>query len=155
VIVVHHAGRNGEMRGTSRREDAAFWVIKLEDRLGSHAGQGAGRGAHFVSLFTKPSRNGDGRAYEWEFIENKPTDAWAACARVRSAIIVPGAVQLAIEMQIDQVSQTVGLAPVIKFNSAHPVAVMIKAQTALRGRADLSPPRKDNCWHFNCLPAPK
>lgn len=73
VIVVHHAGRNGEMRGTSRREDAAFWVIKLEDKLGSHAGQGGGRRAHFVSLFTKPSRNGDGGAYEWEFIENKPT----------------------------------------------------------------------------------
>jgi hypothetical protein len=71
VIVVHHAGRNGEMRGTNRREDAAFWVIKLEDKLESHAGQGAGRRAHFISLFTKPSResrNGDGGAYEWEFI---------------------------------------------------------------------------------------
>ena len=31
VIVVHHAGRNGEARGTSKREDAAFWVIALDD----------------------------------------------------------------------------------------------------------------------------
>src|SRR6478736_6344902 len=57
--------------------------------------------------------------------------AWAACARLRSAIIVLGAIQLAIEMQIDQASQTVGLASVINFNSAHPVR--IKAQLHFQG----------------------
>ena len=31
VIVVHHAGRNGEMRGASRREDAADWVRRLRE----------------------------------------------------------------------------------------------------------------------------
>jgi hypothetical protein len=31
VLIVHHAGRNGQMRGASRREDAAFWVIKVEE----------------------------------------------------------------------------------------------------------------------------
>ncbi len=31
VILVHHAGRSGEMRGTSRREDSVFWIIKLEE----------------------------------------------------------------------------------------------------------------------------
>ena len=31
VIVVHHAGRNGEMRGASRREDAADWILRLRD----------------------------------------------------------------------------------------------------------------------------
>jgi RecA-family ATPase len=30
VVLVHHSGRNKEMRGTSRREDAAFWVIRLD-----------------------------------------------------------------------------------------------------------------------------
>ncbi len=31
VVIVAHAGRSGQnMRGTSRREDAAFWVLKLE-----------------------------------------------------------------------------------------------------------------------------
>ncbi len=34
VIVVHHAGRNGEMRGASRREDAADWVLRLRDDTG-------------------------------------------------------------------------------------------------------------------------
>lgn len=28
VIFIAHAGRNGLMRGTSRREDAAFWIIR-------------------------------------------------------------------------------------------------------------------------------
>lgn len=31
VIVIHHAGRNGEMRGASRREDAADWILRLRD----------------------------------------------------------------------------------------------------------------------------
>jgi hypothetical protein len=30
VLIVHHAGVNGRTRGGSRREDAAFWVIKVE-----------------------------------------------------------------------------------------------------------------------------
>ncbi|MEO8429343.1 MAG: AAA family ATPase, partial [Verrucomicrobiota bacterium] len=29
VVFIHHAGRSGAMRGTSRREDAAFWVMQL------------------------------------------------------------------------------------------------------------------------------
>src|ERR1700674_1578126 len=41
--------------------------------------------------------------------------AWAACARLRSAIIVLGAIQLAIEMQIDKTIKTIGLTPVINF----------------------------------------
>ena len=31
VIIVHHAGRNGQMRGASRREDAANWILSLRD----------------------------------------------------------------------------------------------------------------------------
>ncbi len=31
VIIVHHAGRNGEMSGASRREDAANWILRLQD----------------------------------------------------------------------------------------------------------------------------
>jgi putative DNA primase/helicase len=48
VIVVAHAGRNGQMRGTSRREDAAHWILKLED-----AGDSESDGAEFKSRFTK------------------------------------------------------------------------------------------------------
>jgi len=52
VIVVHHAGRNGAMRGHSKREDACAWIIELRD-----ARQDDEKGAKFVSHFTKPSRN--------------------------------------------------------------------------------------------------
>jgi hypothetical protein len=34
VIIVHHAGRNGQMRGASRREDMAHWIISLKDDSG-------------------------------------------------------------------------------------------------------------------------
>lgn len=55
VIVVHHAGRNGQMRGASRREDAAFWVIKLDD---SKERTNTEDGARFVSKFTKSRNSG-------------------------------------------------------------------------------------------------
>jgi 5S rRNA maturation endonuclease (ribonuclease M5)/Arc/MetJ family transcription regulator len=50
VIIIAHAGRNGLMRGTSRREDASFWCLKLE-RNDSDDPQF--RGLRFTSLFTK------------------------------------------------------------------------------------------------------
>ena len=52
VIMVHHAGRNGHARGTSKREDAAFWVMALDDAR-KHSDDKTG--ARFVSRFTKPS----------------------------------------------------------------------------------------------------
>ena len=52
VIVIHHAGRNGLMRGHSKREDACSWIIELRD-----ARQETDPGAKFVSHFAKPSRN--------------------------------------------------------------------------------------------------
>lgn len=64
VVVVHHSGRNAQsMRGTSRREDAAFWVIRMDP-----AQSEARKGAHFISRFTKnrnsPTEQPD---IEWDF----------------------------------------------------------------------------------------
>jgi putative DNA primase/helicase len=67
VIIVAHSGRDGKnMRGASRREDAAFFVIRLEDV--TDIGGEPLEGAKFVSVFTK-NRNSptDERRYEWEF----------------------------------------------------------------------------------------
>jgi DNA-binding CsgD family transcriptional regulator len=66
VVVIHHSGRNGEMRGTSRREDNAFWVLKLDRK--SDAASDRGGGPCFISMFTK-QRNSpvDPPAYEWSF----------------------------------------------------------------------------------------
>jgi len=67
VVIVHHAGRSGEMRGTSKREDSVFWIIALDDMKKNADDK---RGARFISRFTKPSRNtqDDVPAYEWHFV---------------------------------------------------------------------------------------
>ena len=52
VVFVAHAGRNGFMRGTSRREDAAFWMLQLTPPEKSEEEEEAG-GARFVSRFDK------------------------------------------------------------------------------------------------------
>jgi hypothetical protein len=67
VVIVHHAGRSGEMRGTSKREDNVFWIIALDD---AKKGADDKRGARFVSRFTKPSGNCQDEvpAFEWHFV---------------------------------------------------------------------------------------
>jgi AAA domain-containing protein len=72
VVIVHHAGRSGEMRGTSRREDNVFWIIALDDAKKNEDDR---RGARFTSRFTKPSRNTQEEvsAYEWHFVTDEPT----------------------------------------------------------------------------------
>ena len=70
VVIIHHAGRSGEMRGTSKREDTVFWIIAL-DEMKKNADDK--RGARFISHFTKPSRNTQEEvpAYEWHFVTEK------------------------------------------------------------------------------------
>jgi DNA-binding CsgD family transcriptional regulator len=65
VVFVHHAGRNGLMRGTSKREDAAFWSIKLSEAKGEDNREGAS----FVATFDK-NRNAtddDAPSLFWHF----------------------------------------------------------------------------------------
>jgi superfamily I DNA/RNA helicase len=46
VVFIQHSGRSGQMRGHSRREDPANWIIKLTQRE-------VDRGAKFISVFEK------------------------------------------------------------------------------------------------------
>lgn len=63
VILVHHAGRNGEMRGTSKREDDVFWIIRLDE-----ASKDQRDGAQFLSRFTKDRNSQREQApIEWQF----------------------------------------------------------------------------------------
>ncbi|GHC41156.1 hypothetical protein GCM10007100_02260 [Roseibacillus persicicus] len=48
VVLVCHAGRNGLIRGTSRREDAAHWIVSLEE-----SGDGDESSHQFKTRFTK------------------------------------------------------------------------------------------------------
>jgi hypothetical protein len=50
VVVVHHAGKNGTMRGSSRREDRASFTVSLAD---SRERTATKSGARFVASFTK------------------------------------------------------------------------------------------------------
>jgi hypothetical protein len=66
VVFIAHAGRNGFMRGTSRREDAAFWIISLSEAKDAGEVQS---GAKFVARFVK-NRNAteaDWPPLEWHF----------------------------------------------------------------------------------------
>jgi len=66
VIIVHHAGRTGNvMRGTSRREDAAFWVIRVDELKDRPSDE---TGARFETVFTK-QRNSDIQEFnrQWSF----------------------------------------------------------------------------------------
>ena len=48
VMIVHHAGRNGEMRGSSRREDMAHWIISLKN-----ASDDSSNNMAFTTTFSK------------------------------------------------------------------------------------------------------
>ncbi len=47
VVVIHHAGRNGQMRGGSRREDMCQWILSLK------ADDHDGEDTSFVTKFVK------------------------------------------------------------------------------------------------------
>jgi putative DNA primase/helicase len=67
VILVHHAGRSGEMRGTSRREDSVFWIIKLEEDPDY-----TDKGCSFIQRFDK-ERNSPQSHYNHYIWTFKPT----------------------------------------------------------------------------------
>jgi biotin operon repressor len=68
IIIVHHTNRDGnEMRGTSRREDAADWVIKVSPNFKFAK---IDKGTAFTTTFTKNREdNGDHEeSMDWTFV---------------------------------------------------------------------------------------
>ena len=59
VVVVHHAGRNLQLRGHSKREDPAAWMVRLDSK------DKDGEGARFISRFTKI--RGQKLAYDFDW----------------------------------------------------------------------------------------
>ena len=65
VLITHHSGVSGRMRGTTRREDAAFWVIRV-DPIGDRSPHEIG--ARFQTTFTKQRNNSSPEwTREWTF----------------------------------------------------------------------------------------
>jgi len=87
VILIHHAGRNNEARGTSKREDAAFWVIALDDKK-KHADDK--RGARYITRFTKPSRNTQDEvpSYEWHVVTDSATGEVSVACKIAQTMDV-------------------------------------------------------------------
>jgi putative DNA primase/helicase len=92
VVIVHHAGRSGEMRGTSKREDNVFWIIALDD---AKKNAGDKRGARFVSRFTKPSRNTQEEipAYEWHFVTEDSGIVTVSCKVAQTMDVFLGLIE--------------------------------------------------------------
>ncbi len=67
VVFIHHAGREGYLRGHSKREDPASWIIHL--RPTKNDPENEIEGAHFISSFQK-YRNCQKRPddIEWNFL---------------------------------------------------------------------------------------
>lgn len=88
VVIVAHAGRNGaHMRGASRREDSAAWVVRLDD---ANDAATVKRGAKFVSTFTKPSRHtaSEVAVYEWEFCPDPQSERCEVHVRLATGLEV-------------------------------------------------------------------
>jgi len=92
VVIVHHAGRSGEMRGTSKREDNVFWIIALDDAKENNDDK---RGARFISRFTKPSRNTQEEipAYEWHFVTQDSGIVTVSCKLAQTMDVFLGLIE--------------------------------------------------------------
>lgn len=108
VLIVHHTGVSGErMRGTTRREDAAFWIIKVE-KLEGHAEQE--KGTRFETTFTK-QRNSDTREWtrKWSFKTEKDGQISIGCEEVSFDEKVLGLIQDGLSSATD-ISNELGCA---------------------------------------------
>ena len=65
VIFIHHAGRGGQMRGHSKREDPSAWIINL--KMPKNDPEHQINGAHFITSFEK-YRNAPARPNDLEWI---------------------------------------------------------------------------------------
>ncbi|RWD92685.1 MAG: AAA family ATPase [Mesorhizobium sp.] len=74
VLFVHHAGKGGKQRGTSKREDALDTVIKLSNPDGYQPSEGA----RFVISFEKQRGflGDDAEPFEAKFTEKEGVGSW-------------------------------------------------------------------------------
>jgi hypothetical protein len=81
VIFIAHGGRNNQMRGHSKREDPAFWIMRLDAPLDVNEGK---QGAHFISRFTKWRAMQKPATYQWSYTPTGDKDE-EVCVDVKPA----------------------------------------------------------------------
>jgi putative DNA primase/helicase len=109
VVIVHHAGRSGEMRGTSKREDNVFWIIALDDAKKNADDK---RGARFVSRFAKPSRNTQEEipVYEWHLVTEDSGIVTVSCKLAQTMDVFLGLIEDGIR-DCTQIAQEMKTSP--------------------------------------------
>ena len=109
VVINHHAGRSGEMRGTSKREDAVFWILRLDD---SRDREHDKRGACFTTRFTKSSRNiqEDIPAFQWHFVTEQDGQVSIACNPASSLDVFRKIIEDGVT-ECGQIAKEMGLSP--------------------------------------------
>jgi len=109
VVIVHHAGRSGEMRGTSKREDNVFWIIALDDTKKNADDK---RGARFISRFTKPSRNTQEEipAYEWHFVTDTNAEVSISHKQAQTADVFRRLIEDGVT-ECNQIAQEMKVSP--------------------------------------------
>jgi hypothetical protein len=137
VIIIHHAGRSGAMRGSSKREDSAAWIIKVE-AVSDHGDDS--EGAHFSSVFTK-QRSGDHpeSMREWKFKTDSDGIVQIACQGKGFDERVYELIKLGINTCGD-IAQELGVSKFIVSRSAK--RMMIRKLVRKKGRA------------YECVPLP-
>jgi putative DNA primase/helicase len=112
VIVVHHTGKNGQQRGSSRHEDALDWSIALESLKAQALGDLAfvlqwKKSRHLSEADCGPisvtMNQGEGGAVQWQHIAGKAEDPKKSRARQLHATGRTNA-EIARELGVDRSS---------------------------------------------------
>jgi putative DNA primase/helicase len=109
VVLIHHAGRSGEMRGTTKREDAVSWIIALDDVKKNADDK---KGARFISHFTKPSRNTQDEvsAYEWHFVTESDGEVTIAHKPAQSLDVLRNVIESGVT-RCEEIAEAMKLRP--------------------------------------------
>lgn len=107
VILIHHAGRNGQMRGTSKREDMAAWILRL-----TSDDDAADDGARFVSHFDKRPRVMADHLedHEWHFVTEQDGTVTIDWQKAQTADRFRSLIEAGITRNAE-ISQELGVSP--------------------------------------------
>jgi hypothetical protein len=105
VVIVHHTGVDpSRMRGTTKREDPADWVLGLDNRKEDYSEEGA----HFISRFRKYRGRKIVLDYEWRFSPSANNEVTVTFKEANRADLV---LQLVIDglTSCDDIAKELGL----------------------------------------------
>jgi putative DNA primase/helicase len=106
IVFVHHAGKGGQQRGTSRREDVLDSVIGLRRPSNYRAEQGARFEVHFEK--GRGLHGDDARSFEARYEERSGAALWTR-TEIRDAELIQVAEALGEQMSIRETAESLGM----------------------------------------------